>query len=83
MEQVDFAKFSPCFREFESYCTPLGLSPSQFQQVTVTNTLFPQLIMPRCIRVPPRVIVVFDNGGQVEVAGLHLAAVVKNGQATS
>jgi len=28
----------------------------------------------------PRVIVFFDNGGQVEVAGLHLAAVVKNGQ---
>ena len=31
----------------------------------------------------PRVIVFFDNGGQVEVAGSHLAAVVKNGQATS
>ena len=26
------------------------------------------------------VIVFFDNGGQVEVAGLHLAAVLKNGQ---
>jgi len=31
----------------------------------------------------PRVIVFFDNGGQVEVAGLHLAAVVKNGQTES
>lgn len=28
----------------------------------------------------PRVNVFFDNGGQLEVAGLHLAAVVKNGQ---
>jgi len=28
----------------------------------------------------PRVIVFFDNGGQLEVAGLHLAAVLKNGQ---
>ena len=30
-----------------------------------------------------RVIVFFDNGGQVEVAGLHLAAVLKNGQTAS
>jgi hypothetical protein len=31
----------------------------------------------------PRVIVFFDNGGQVEVTALHLAAVVKNGQTPS
>jgi len=31
----------------------------------------------------PRVIVFFDNGGQVEVAALYLAAIVKNGQTES
>jgi hypothetical protein len=28
----------------------------------------------------PRVIVFLDNGGQIDISGLHLAAVVKNGQ---
>jgi len=28
----------------------------------------------------PRVIVFLDNGGQIDIAALHLAAVMKNGQ---
>jgi hypothetical protein len=30
-----------------------------------------------------RAIVFLNNGGQIDIAALHLAAVVKNGQATS
>ncbi len=31
----------------------------------------------------PRVIVFLDNGGQIDIAALHLAAVVKNGRIES